>query len=75
MPLTGPSGVEDRIVSTYNAIFTFSGPLTSGSAAVVSGTAVVGTPTFNGNEMTVPLTGVANAQNVTIQRSLGKLFS
>jgi hypothetical protein len=69
MPLTGQSGDEDRVASTYNAVFTFSGPVTSGSAAVVSGTATVGAITFSGNTMSVALTGVATAQNVTIQLS------
>ena len=30
MPLTGTSGVEDRASSTYNAVFTFDGAVTSG---------------------------------------------
>src|SRR6266545_6473179 len=42
MPLTGVSGVEDRSSSTYNAVFTFDGPVTSGQVTVVSGTATVG---------------------------------
>ncbi len=69
MPLTGTSGVEDRSSSTYNAVFTFDTAVTSGTAMVVSGTATAGTPTFNGNEMTVPLTGVSDAQVVSIKVS------
>ncbi len=69
MPLTGSSGVEDRIASTYTAVFTFDVAVTSGTATVTSGTATPGTPTFSGNEMRVPLTGVANEQIVTIQVS------
>ena len=69
MPLTGMPGVEDRISSTYNAVFTFSGAVTSGTIMVVSGIATAGTPTFSGSTMTVPLTGVANAQNVSLQLS------
>ena len=69
MPLAGPSGVEDRIASTYTAVFTFNVAVTSGTATVTSGTATAGTPTFSGNEMRVPLTGVANEQIVTIQVS------
>ena len=44
MPLTGPSGVEDRAASTYNAVFTFDGSVTSGQVLTVSGTATVGAP-------------------------------
>ena len=67
MPLNGTSGVEDRSSNTYNAVFTFDTTVTSGNAGVISGTGTAGTPTFNGNEMSVPLTGVANAQVVTIR--------
>jgi hypothetical protein len=67
MPLSGPSGVEDRVASTYNAVFTFDTAVTSGQVQIVSGTATAGTPTFSGNTMTVPLTGVSNEQIVTIR--------
>ena len=67
MPLTGTDGVEDRDTGgSYLAVFTFDTAVTSGTASITSGTATAGTPTFSGNEMRVPLTGVANAQNVTI---------
>jgi hypothetical protein len=70
MPISGTSGVEDRDASgTYLAVFTFNTAVTSGSASVTSGTATAGTPTFSGNDMMVPLTGVANAQIVTIHIS------
>lgn len=69
MPLTGTSGVEDRDTSSYTAVFTFDAAVTSGSAVVVGGTATAGAPTFSGNEMQVPLSGVANAQVVTIRVS------
>src|SRR6266511_1959305 len=52
MPLTGISGVEDRSSSTYNSVFTFDGPVTSGQVTVLSGTATVGTILFSGNAMT-----------------------
>ena len=67
MPLTGTSGVEDRSSSTYNAVFTFDGPVTSGEVQVVGGTATVGTISFDGNSMTAQLTGVADAQLVTLR--------
>src|SRR5947209_2960785 len=61
MPLTGVSGVEDRSSSTYNAVFTFDGPVTSGQVSVLSGTATVGTISFSGNSMSAQLTGVTSA--------------
>ena len=67
MPLTGTSGVEDRDgAGSYLAVFTFDGFVTSGDATIVGGTATAGVPTFAGNEMRVPLTGVADQQTVTI---------
>ncbi len=72
MPLTGLAGtaaVEDRTAATYLAVFTFSVPVTAGvvtatSAPGYTGTVTVGTPTFSGNSILVPLTGVSNAQDV-----------
>ncbi len=70
MPLAGTSGVEDRNGGgTYLAVFTFDTAVTSGDASVISGTATAGTPTFSGNEMRVPLMGVADEQVVTIEVS------
>jgi len=70
MPLAGTSGVEDRDTGgTYLAVFTFNTAVTSGRLSKVGGTATVGTPPFSGNEMRVPLTGVANAQIVTLHVS------
>ena len=66
MPLTGISGVECRSATTYNAIFTFDSPVTSGEVTVSSGTATVGAITFNGNSMTAQLTGVTTAEVVTL---------
>jgi hypothetical protein len=67
MPLSGVSGVEDRSSSTYNAVFTFDGPVTSGEVLVLSGTATVGTILFSGNTMTAQLTGVTSAEVVTLR--------
>ena len=66
MPLTGTSGVEGRSSSTYNAVFTFDAPVTSGEVTVLSGTATVGTISFSGNSMTAQLTGVTSAEVVTL---------
>jgi hypothetical protein len=67
MPLTGTSGVEDRSSSTYNAVFTFDGAVSSGQVTVLSGTATVGTISFSGNTMTAQLTGVTSAEVVTLR--------
>ncbi len=67
MPLTGVSGVEDRTSSTYNAVFTFDAPVTSGQVQVVSGTAAVGPISFNGNSLIARLTGVTSAENVVLR--------
>jgi hypothetical protein len=67
MPLTGVSGVEDRSSLTYNAVFTFDAPVTSGVVTVLSGTATVGTISFSGNSMTAQLTGVSSAEVVTLR--------
>ncbi|HXX42937.1 MAG TPA: hypothetical protein VEI58_11820 [Chthoniobacterales bacterium] len=69
MPVTGTSGVEDRSSSTYNAVFTFDAPVTSGSVTVTSGTATVGAITFSGNEMRAALTGVTDVQTVVLHTS------
>jgi hypothetical protein len=66
MPLTGVSGVECRSATTYNAVFPFDSPVTSGEVTVSSGTATVGAITFNGNSMTAQLTGVTTAEVVTL---------
>ena len=67
MPLTGTSGVEDRSSSTYNAVFTFDAPVTSGQVLVISGTAAVGPISFSSNSLTAQLTGVTSAENVVLR--------
>ena len=66
MPLTGTPGVEDRSSGTYDAVFTFDAPVTSGEVTVLSGTATVGAITFSGNEMTAALTGVTDGQTAVL---------
>ena len=66
MPLTGTSGVECRSATTYNAVFTFDTPVTSGEVTVIGGTATVGAITFSGNSMMAQLTGVTSAEIVTL---------
>ena len=63
-------GVECRsggATNDYTLVFTFSNNLASGNASVTSGTGnVAGTPAISGNTMTVNLTGVANAQTLSV---------
>jgi uncharacterized protein YkwD len=60
---------EPRAGPAHTIVFTFDKPVVSGNASVSVGTASAGTPTFLGNEMRVPLAGVANAQYVTVSAS------
>jgi uncharacterized repeat protein (TIGR01451 family) len=62
---TNPT-TEPRQGPVHTIVFTFDKAVTAGSAAVTEGTATVGTPTFSGNEVRVPLTGVTNQQYVTV---------
>jgi hypothetical protein len=50
----------------HTVVFTFDQPLTGGTAAVAAGTAVASVPTFSGNSMIVPLSGVHDQQYVTV---------
>jgi hypothetical protein len=69
LPLTTPLGVEDRNGGgNYSIVFTFDSPVQSGSASF-TGTGAAGTPTFAGNQMTVPLTGVTDVQTATVMVS------
>jgi hypothetical protein len=71
--LTSPSSVECRTggaMGDHTLVFTFSGNVASGNATVTSGTGtVVGMPSLSGNTMTVALTGVTNAQRLTVNLS------
>ena len=73
LPLSGSPGVECRTggaTGDYTLVFTFTNNVTSGNAGVTSGIgSVSGMPTFSGNTMTVNLTGVANAQTLTVTLS------
>ena len=62
---TNPT-TEPRLGPTHTIVFTFDGVVTAGTASVTEGAATAGVPTFNGNELTVPLTAVSNAQYVTV---------
>jgi len=70
LPTSGSPGVECRTggaTNDYKFVFTFTNQVTSGSASVVAGVAQVsGAPVLSGNTMTVNLTGVTNAQSITV---------
>jgi hypothetical protein len=68
LPLAGEPGIECRSgAAGHTLVFTFTNTIVSGSAAVTSGVgSVSGAPMFSGHTMTVNLTGVANAQQITV---------
>ena len=49
-----------------NSIAAPNKPVVGGNAAITAGTGSAGAPTFNGNDMVIPLNGVANAQYVSL---------
>lgn len=71
LPQAGTPGVECRsggMGGQHMVIVTFDASVVSGDAAVSSGSgSVAGAPSFNGSEMTVSLSGVINAQRLTVQ--------
>jgi hypothetical protein len=71
LPLTGSPGIEDRTggadgAGKYKVVLTFTTPITAGNATVTSGTGSVSGVSFEGMNMIVSLSGVANAQKLTI---------
>ena len=62
---TNPT-TEPRQSSTATIVLSFDTPIISADAAITEGTATAGAPTFSGNDVIVPLTGVADQQYVTI---------
>jgi hypothetical protein len=63
---TASPTTEPRTGPAHTIVFTFDKPVVAGTATVTEGTASAATPTFDANEMRVPLTGVADAQYVTV---------
>ena len=69
LPLTGPPGIECRTGGTsgnHQVIVTFPNPVIVDRALVTSGVGRVSNMTVNGNDVTVDLTGVTNAQTITL---------
>ena len=71
LPLTGNAGVECRSgggTNDYQVIFSFPSPVTFNSASVTAGTGSVSGSSGGGTTaVTVSLTGVTNAQRITIR--------
>jgi sugar lactone lactonase YvrE len=57
---------EPRQGPAQTVVFAFDKPVTGGGVSLIEGVATVGTVTFSGSEMIVPLVGVANLQYVTV---------
>ncbi len=71
LPLTGTPGVECRTGGAngdHTVVVTFNNVVTAGSASVSAGN-VIGSPTFSGNALTINVTGVPNAQSITLTLS------
>jgi hypothetical protein len=67
--VTGNPSTEPRAGGAggnHTVVFRFDKAVTGGTASVTSGAATAGTPTFSGNEMVVPRSGVTNQQYVTV---------
>lgn len=69
MPLslvaTNPT-TETRQGAAHTVVLTFNTAITGATVTVTEGTATAGAPTFSGNDVIVPLSGVANKQYVTL---------
>ncbi|MDQ6656227.1 MAG: dockerin type I domain-containing protein [Verrucomicrobiota bacterium] len=70
LPLIGTPGVECRSSGDHTLLFTFNGSIVNGSASAMGGTATIArSATYSGNTMAVDLTGVADAQTITLMLS------
>jgi hypothetical protein len=77
LPLTAPIGIECRTGSSHQVIMTFATPVTVGSATAIPdpkpmsppATGSVSSFSVNGAQLTVNLTGVSNAQTLTLNMS------
>ncbi len=67
LPLFGNVGIECRnSAGAHTIVVTFATSVTVGGATVTSGTGVAGSPSVSGSQVTVNLTGVTNAQRLTL---------
>lgn len=66
LPLTGNLGIECRRGPTHQVVVNFAAPVSVSSAAITSGTGSVDNFSVSGSQVTVNLSGVANAQAITL---------
>ncbi len=69
LPLSGPVGIECRsggATNDYQVVVTFASPVSFSSADITSGTGSVSTAGNVGNQVMANLTGVTNAQTITL---------
>ena len=66
LPLSGPLGIECRTGPNHQVLVNFAAPVTVGSATVTTGTGSASGFSVNGSQVTVDLTGVSNAQVLTL---------
>jgi hypothetical protein len=69
LPLTGPYGIECRsggINGDFQVVITFAKNIIVGGASLTSGTGTVSNMSVSGAVVTVNLTGVTNAQKITL---------
>jgi hypothetical protein len=70
LPLSGPVGIECRsggATNDYQIVVTFASAVTASGASVTAGTGMVSMASGNGtNALTIDLTGVTNAQTITV---------
>jgi hypothetical protein len=67
--LNGPIGIENRtgaIAGEHQIAVTFANPVTIGFASVIAGVGSVASTTVSGEEVTINLSGIANAQRVSV---------
>ena len=70
LPLNGPTGIECRTGTSDQLVITFSTSVTVASASVTCGTGSVGSISGSGTPtITVNLTGVTDAQRITVTLS------
>ena len=67
LPLSGNVGIECRTGPTHQVIVNFGAPVTVATASVSAGNGTVGSFGVSGSQVTVNLTGVTDAQVVTIK--------
>jgi hypothetical protein len=69
LPLTGPAGIECRtggVNDDHQVVVTFPSPVTVAIVSVTTGSGSVSGFSVSGSQVTVSLTGVANAQIIVL---------